>query len=282
MVYSAKVIPIMIASPGDVSEERRIIREVIHEWNDLNANASGVVLSPVGWETHSSPELGARPQELINRRVLKDCDLLVGVFWTRIGTPTGKSKSGTVEEIQEHIGAGKPAMLYFSKKPVAPQMLDPEQFREVENFKVECRSLGLIEEYDTIEEFRSKFYRHLQICLSQNPYIKSLLSTENELPSVRASPMETPKNSYRLSEDAVTLLKAAADNKSGTIINARYIGGHTIQAGSQSFGGQYGRESAKWEAALKELVINGLIVDKGYKGEIYELTHQGWTLADEL
>jgi hypothetical protein len=270
----------MIASPGDVSEERTIVREVIHEWNDLNANASGVVLSPVGWETHSSPELGSRPQELINRRVLNDCDLLVGVFWTRIGTPTGKAESGTVEEIQEHIEAGKPAMLYFSRKPVAPQNLDPVQFNEVEKFKVVCRSSGLIEEYDTPDEFRSKFYRHLQIILAQNPYIKSLISNDRVLPNTGFS--ENNPTSYKLSTDAITLLKAAATDQSGTIVNARYIGGHEIKTGSQSFGGQSGRESAKWESALDELVKNGLAVDKGYKGEIYELTHQGWMLADEL
>ena len=35
----------MIAFTGDVTEERKIIREVIHEWNDVNTNASQVVLS---------------------------------------------------------------------------------------------------------------------------------------------------------------------------------------------------------------------------------------------
>ena len=93
----------MIASPGDVADERDIIRSVIHDWNDVNAAATRVMLTPVGWETHAAPELGARPQELVNARVLKDCDLLVGVFWTRLGTPTGKEQSGTVEEINQHV-----------------------------------------------------------------------------------------------------------------------------------------------------------------------------------
>jgi hypothetical protein len=34
---------------------------------------AGVLLHPVGWETHSSPDLSAPAQELINDRVLKDC-----------------------------------------------------------------------------------------------------------------------------------------------------------------------------------------------------------------
>ena len=31
MAYTATVIPVMIASPGDVAEERQVIREMIHE-----------------------------------------------------------------------------------------------------------------------------------------------------------------------------------------------------------------------------------------------------------
>lgn len=167
----------MIASPGDVADERKIIREVIHEWNDINANASKVVLSPIGWEAHSSPELGARPQEFINKRVLKDCDLLVGVFWTRIGSPTRNSISGTVEEIYEHTKTGKPTMLYFSGKPVAPDNLDANQYKSLKEFKEKCKELGLIEYYDTDDEFRIKFYRQLQICLTKNPHIKSLINS---------------------------------------------------------------------------------------------------------
>jgi hypothetical protein len=50
---------------------------------------------------------------VINRQVLADCDLLVAIFWTRIGSPTGSALSGTVEEIEKHLKAEKPAMLYF-------------------------------------------------------------------------------------------------------------------------------------------------------------------------
>jgi hypothetical protein len=282
MAYAAAVIPVMIASPGDVAEERSIAREVLHEWNDINAANSRVVLSPVGWETHASPELGTRPQELINKRILRDCDLLVGVFWTRLGTPTGNAKSGTVEEIQEHIRAGKPAMIYFSSRPVAPQSIDAQQFSEVQAFKAECKALGLIEEYDTAEEFRLKFSRQLQVCLIHNPYIRSLVAQDTKEPTIDVNVPGASEDRLNLSADAITLLKAAARGKSGIIMNARYIGGHDIQAGDEKFGGQYGRESARWEAALEELVNKGLVVDRGYKGEIFELTHLGWSLADKL
>ena len=119
MSYVAKTYNVMIASPGDVASERAIIRDVVYEWNAVHSNARKIVLLPIGWETHSSPEMGASAQAIINNQVLDKCDLLVGVFWTRIGTATDEYASGTVEEIERHIDTGKPTMLYFSSQPVA-------------------------------------------------------------------------------------------------------------------------------------------------------------------
>ena len=177
MAYQATVIPIMIASPGDVEDEREVIRTVIHDWNDVNASVSRVMLAAVGWETHSSPELGARPQELINSRILKDCDLLVGVFWTRLGTPTGKSASGSVEEIEEHVAAGKPAMIYFSSQPVAPESIDADQYAQVKAIREKWKSQGLIETYENISNFRQKFSKQLQLCLAKNEYLQGLVKS---------------------------------------------------------------------------------------------------------
>lgn len=282
MAYQATVIPVMIASPGDVVEERDLIRTIIHDWNDVNAENSKVMLAAVGWETHSSPELGARPQELINKRVLKNCDLLIGVFWTRLGTPTGKSPSGTVEEIEEHVAAGKPAMIYFSSKPVAPESIDADQFAQVQAIKKKWQPEGLIETYDNLEDFSKKLSKQLQLCLSKNDYLQNILST----PAVEIVPdslgaKDAPQH-YTLSEEAKTILKAAASRDDGTILKLSMLGGRVIQAGGESFGGERGREAAKWEAALNQLESEGLVVARGYKGEVFELTHEGWAVADYL
>lgn len=286
MAYRATVIPVMIASPGDVTEEREIIRTVIHDWNDVNATTSKVVLSPVGWETHSSPELGNRPQELINTRLLKDCDLLVGVFWTRLGTPTGKAQSGTVEEIQEHVAAGKPAMIYFSSKPVAPQSVDTTQFAEVQVFKDKLKPLGLVEFFDNLQQFREKLAKQLQLCLINNPYLQGLVREQSQTPTpeIVAGDFREQPVRIALSEAARTLLKVAASQQDGTILKLANIGGggRIIRAGGQSFGGERGRKAAKWENALGELVSEDLIVARGYQDQLFELTHKGWAAADAL
>ena len=283
MAYMATVIPVMIASPGDVTEERNVIRSVIHDWNDINSFTSKVILTPIGWETHSSPELGARPQELINTRILKNCDLLVGVFWTRLGTPTGNAKSGTVEEIEEHIKSGKPAMIYFSSKPVAPESLDSEQYAEVQSFKKRCKELGLVEEFENMEQFREKFAKQLPICLTNNPYMQSRIEENlSGTTAITNSYNEDIRERIKISEEAKELLKTAASRDDGTILKISTLGGRTIQAGGQAFGGSRGRESAKWENALEELVNLDLVTERGYKGEVFELTYKGWKVADKL
>jgi hypothetical protein len=92
--------------------------------------------------------MGNRAQEIINKRLLRARDLLVTIFWTRIGTPTSVPKSGTTEEIEEHLHAGKPAMLFFSATSVKPDAVDEMQYQALREFKASICQGGLVEEYD--------------------------------------------------------------------------------------------------------------------------------------
>ncbi|MBL8298080.1 MAG: DUF4062 domain-containing protein [Rhodanobacteraceae bacterium] len=280
MAYTATVIPVMIASPGDVFEERKIVRAAIHDWNDVNAATSKVMLAPVGWDTHASPELGSRPQELINSRLLKNCDLLIGVFWTRLGTPSGEADSGTVEEIEKHVAAGKPAMIYFSSRPVAPESIDQDQYAKLTEFRERCKPLGLIESFENTEQFRSKVSKQLQVSLNQNQYLQSILARTQSQPDVMLLSPEPV--SMSLSEEAIILLKQAGTHDDGVILKLATLGGRLLQVGGKTFGGGKGRESAKWENALQELLDAELVVARGYKDQVFELTHAGWAALDSL
>lgn len=139
MPFNARVFQVFLASPSDTQTEREVLRNVIGRWNDLHAADLGVVLLPVGWETHAVPQLGEPPQALINRQVLERCDLLIGVFWTRLGTPTETAPSGTVEEIRRFVAAGKWALVYFSNRPAAPELLDADQLSALKQFQEELQ-----------------------------------------------------------------------------------------------------------------------------------------------
>lgn len=163
MAFDARVFQILIASPGDVQDERRIISEVIQEWNYLNSAEKSIVLQPLRWETHAAPELNERPQGVINRQVVDHCDMAVGVFWTRLGTPTGEAESGTAEEIQRVGDAGKPVMVYFSRALVDPEALDVTEYTRLKAFKQRTYPQGLVDAYATTAEFRKKFANHLAL-----------------------------------------------------------------------------------------------------------------------
>jgi hypothetical protein len=165
MSFHATIHRVLIASPGDVGEERNVIPEILNEWNAVSAFANKKVLLPIKWETHASPLLGDRPQGIINDQIVKDCDLLVGVFWSRIGTHTGVAVSGTAEEIEQFVATGRPVMLYFSQTPIDPDKIDLEQFTVLRQFKEKMRLKGLTESYSGIADFRQKFGRQLGINL---------------------------------------------------------------------------------------------------------------------
>ena len=147
MAYDCRVYRILIASPSDVEEEREIAVRVIQEWNDLYSYSRKVALLPLRWETHTAPDYGTRPQEVINRAIVDHCDLLVGIFWTRIGSPTGIAESGTIEEIERVGNAEKPIMLYFSRIGIDPDKIDLTQIEKLKQFKEKTYPNGLIESY---------------------------------------------------------------------------------------------------------------------------------------
>ena len=122
---------ILVASPGDVDAERKIVEKVIEDWNIRNGEERKMVLEAVLWEKHAAPRSrgeGEGPQEHINRQIVDDCDCVIGIFWNRIGTPTPMAAGGAVEEVQRMMTILKrPVMLYFSDMPIAPSKIDDQQ-----------------------------------------------------------------------------------------------------------------------------------------------------------
>jgi nucleoside 2-deoxyribosyltransferase len=165
--FPATVFNVLIASPSDVPSEREAIASCLHAWNALNSKESGKVLLPVMWESHSAPSMADRAQAVINDQVVRSCDMLIGAFWTRLGSPTGKEDSGTVEEIKWFLKQKKPVMLYFSKAHVDPDALDTSQFEALKAFKKDLTSKGLLEQYSSIDDLSQKLMRQITIVMRE-------------------------------------------------------------------------------------------------------------------
>jgi hypothetical protein len=130
MSFKSQTYRVLIASPSEMGEERQAATEAVNNWNAQHSVAEAVVLLPVKWETHAKPQTGVSPQDAINSQLVRDSEILVGMFWTKIGTSTGVAESGTVEEIDQFVASGKPTLLYFSSRPIDPNKIDLKQHKK--------------------------------------------------------------------------------------------------------------------------------------------------------
>lgn len=268
MGFQANVLKVMIASPGDVAAERSIVTEELYRWNNANAVSRELILQPVKWETHSSPQLGAHPQTILNERLLLDADIVVGIFGTRIGTATPDFISGSVEEIKRHVAAGKLAMLYFSHVPIDPNSIDQKQWAALQAFKEECKTGGLYAEYASHEQLRTDFGHHLTIELNRPKY---LWLTR---PDATVEPHDP-----ELNDDEKRLLIAAASDRNGQVLTGTEMSGFYVRANDENFVEDSPRSAAAWKRVLRRLSEFGYL-DQASE-EIYELTEEGFARTDK-
>lgn len=166
---------IFLASPGDVSTERRYVQQVVDELNRTVAPARGVVLQVVNWENDAYPGYGADAQALINSQIAEmgRYALFVGIMWNRLGTPTPRSASGTVEEFERAAAAlqqhGQPEIWFYFRQSAAKLDTEEqlEQRRQVLEFKKRVQEKGLPWSYKRPAEFQDKFRTQVMLWLNK-------------------------------------------------------------------------------------------------------------------
>jgi hypothetical protein len=272
MSFDAKVLQVMIASPGDVADERDVATEEINDWNAINSDSRNIVLLPVKWETHTTPEFGEHPQAFVNKQILNKADILIGIFGTRLGTPTPDFGSGTVEEITLHANAKKVVKLYFSTANL-PYEHDTVQLEALKKFREECKKKSLYKPFSSVADFRTKFRRDLSIELNNSRYVRS-----GEVQSTAtASPVAKQPT---LNDRAIEILKLAASGE-GRIMFSERIGPHALSAGGKHVAGDSSpRTLALVKAGLDQLREIGFV--EFVSGSLYKLTASGFDYADTL
>lgn len=97
----------------------------------------------------------------------------------------------------------------------------------------------------------------------------------------RVSQEEPAPARAALSDEARTLLQGAASDPSGLVLFERYGAGVDLHTNGVSLftDKQDHRALASWESALAELVERGLLVPRGERGEVFEITKRGYDLA---
>ncbi|WP_018932285.1 hypothetical protein [Gracilibacillus lacisalsi] len=154
---------LLISCPSDVIEELEIIKETVNDFNRMYGSANNISIVSKHWSKDSYPQSGEKPQNLLNKQFVLDCDAAVAVFWTRFGTPTDNYGSGTEEEIEELINSGKQVFLYFSDRQINPSNFDPEQHNKILDFRKRYEDKGIYATYSDLTEFKKFFLNHLSL-----------------------------------------------------------------------------------------------------------------------
>ena len=188
MPRTETVLSIFLAAPGDVSEECERLYRIVNDLNSSMARRTGVRLELMRWNRDTSPTIANSPQDGINSQI-PEYDVLIGILWHTIGTPTENHASGTVEEFElaKARHAKEPGsveiMFYFkTSSPRSLKDLDADQLRGVLDFKSRIGDEGVLyAEFQSIDEFASK----VQMDLSK--YLLDRRMPDSEIRALEAS-----------------------------------------------------------------------------------------------
>jgi len=281
MLYNSTIYDVFIASPSDVQTERKIAREIIYRWNNINTYSKNICLLPFGWELDTYPAIGTGPQKVVNDQLLERADLLIGIFGSRIGTQTEKYLSGTVEEIEKHILTSKPTMLYFSDEPIPRSSINFTQLDELKNFKEKCESKGLIHNYSSPEDFKEKLRTHLDLIVNQDKYFKSNISIEQLIiENNTKSPTEIVNS---LTEIELILLSSSMEDPNGKIHMLKVSNRFQIDSNHKNLIlDPTPRIERLWKDALDNLIDLDIIEDvtQSKTTKTFALTTTGYKICD--
>lgn len=164
-----KLIKLTLCGPTDIAKEIALAADAINDWNCQHGEQRGYWVKHQHWSTDSYPDAQETGQGAINKQLINSTDILVAIFWSRIGTPTASAESGTVEEIQRAIAAGKKVMVYFSDLEPLPAGASVEQVKRLSAFREQLRTHTSSWTFQSRSRFRDDFANHLALVLNGFP-----------------------------------------------------------------------------------------------------------------
>lgn len=253
-----------IASPGDVHVERQSACDVLYKWNAAHSLARHAIIEPVRMETHSQLTQGGHPQDIIDHQLLGRCDVLVAIFWSKLGTPTDNHESGTVQEINEFIArhGSERVLLFFSERDL-PHSVDTAELDRLKAFKTAMQGKGLYRSFRTPQEFETELRQQVELVMNGVLQAVELIQPATE--------------SRSLSDDAKKLLRAATRDNNAQIIAAADLQGLEVTTNGKTFNDKgNARSEARWRAVVSELEEFGFIEQKDSDGYVFGVTDAGF------
>lgn len=167
MPINLRIFRVFVASPRDLQPEREALESAIVELNQTTGSTLGLRLELVRWETSTYPSIGQDPQAIVNEQLADSFDIFIGILWCRLGQPTPRAESGTVEEFERALARRREnpsaveIMIYFKDAPIPPSKIDAEQLQSVQSFRRRVTQEGLTSTFSSTEEFLTAIRIHL-------------------------------------------------------------------------------------------------------------------------
>lgn len=150
---------VFLASSNELVADRRAFEQLIGRqnkyWHDR-----GFFLEAVIWEDFLDAMSPTRLQDTYNQRI-RQCDLFVLLFWTKVGKYTEEEFTTAVGEFRTN---GKPLIFtYFKDLPNDGQPQSPEDLHSLKSFKERLSKLGhFYTTYQNVEGLQLHFLQQLQ------------------------------------------------------------------------------------------------------------------------
>jgi hypothetical protein len=194
MPKETTVLQIFVGSPTDVNDERELLDKVVAELNRTLSNNIGVTLELLKSETHVHPSSSTYPQAVVNEQIGQEYDVFIGIFWGKIGTPTLRAISGSVEEFElahsrriANNNKSPELMIYFKDAPIEYSKKDEKQFSAVQEFKSSMSEKGVFySQFGDKFSFESSVRSHLsavaqKFAIKHEKFIPAYIKTNSKI-----------------------------------------------------------------------------------------------------
>ena len=150
---------VFLASSNELVADRRAFEQLIGRQNQYWHDRS-FFLELVIWEHFLDAMSRTRLQDAYNQRI-RQCDLFVMLFWTKVGKYTGEEFETAVGEFWKN---GKPLIfVYFKDEPNDSRGQSPEDRDSLSSFKEKLSKLGhFYTTYQNVEGLQLHFLQQLQ------------------------------------------------------------------------------------------------------------------------
>ncbi|MGK7883303.1 MAG: hypothetical protein AB4057_01595 [Crocosphaera sp.] len=187
---------IFLASSSELKEDRDQFEIFINRQNKKYIK-QGIFLELVIWEDFLDAMSRTRLQDEYNKAI-KECDLFVSLFNTKVGQYTEEEVMIAWEAFKEN---NKPLIYtYFKESQINVSQANIEQLQSLEDFKRKLRELGhFYTKYNNIEDLKYKFSEQL------NKFLPELVETENNVNNTtRLDSMEEQKSRQAINVNNTT------------------------------------------------------------------------------